>query len=813
MRLATLLAAVALVSECVFALSGSPSPNTPRRPFGPQLKATKETPAALAAFNDFAAPRAFAAKDTDAASSAAALASAFFELQGLTVAVSSVVISEHTGIAHVNLVQTIHGVEVSNCVATANIDTATSRIVSLHSAFTSPSPAPFMLAQQPKQHRAKHTPTDAFLTPLQALDALFADLAIHPASHAGASAHPHPQKTLAKRDQTDTPFQPTMPGQRPHRVAPDFEIILPVVSNSFVRDTRRQEEIAVPATLKYLLTEENEIVPVWDLEVDLGNHYYHAHVDARLDTPSKKTLSLVDWVSENYFDEASEVVYERVVERVLVHGKAVADKVVEGFQRISNKMAQKQKHQGHKTNDKKVAHDKKKQHDVISAAADATGSSSIMGIYNVFPLGTNDPLDGDRQLVKGPLNMMASPNGWHWCSGGKAACSKGNFTDTKGNNVFAQENLDGGYNDWLTKKRPDGTSKLYFDAPADLTLDPETYTDAAVINLFYWNNAIHDLFYVYGFTEAAGNFQDGNLGRGGVGGDAVIANAQDGSGHNNANFATPPDGAHGRMRMYVWDVTDPWRDGDFEGGIIMHEYAHGISTRLTGGPQNSGCLGFGESGGMGEGWGDYFATITRMTPTTTREFEVGMGEYANGGSGIRKFKYSTNNETNPSTYSYVSKPGYWGVHAKGEVWAEILYEVYWNLVDAHGFNADWFDTPMTRASAEEFMSSTTYTEFRTGRTRTRTSSTITFPSPSTRVLNPYPMGGNVLAMQLVVDGLKLQPCNPSFVDARDAILEADEILTGGKNKCLLWTGFAKRGLGVGAKDGGVEGWRVPKGCK
>lgn len=58
------------------------------------------------------------------------------------------------------------------------------------------------------------------------------------------------------------------------------------------------------------------------------------------------------------------------------------------------------------------------------------------------------------------------------------------------------------------------------------------------------------------------------------------------------------------MRMYVWNGAEPWRDGDLEAGIVIHEYAHGISTRLTGGPMNSGCLAWGESGGMGEGWGD-----------------------------------------------------------------------------------------------------------------------------------------------------------------------------------------------------------------
>jgi extracellular elastinolytic metalloproteinase len=80
---------------------------------------------------------------------------------------------------------------------------------------------------------------------------------------------------------------------------------------------------------------------------------------------------------------------------------------------------------------------------------------------------------------------------------------------------------------------------------------------------------MHDLFHLYGFNEVAGNFQDYNFKRGGKGNDAVVANAQDGSGTNNANFATPPDGKRPRMRMYVWDVTSPSRDGDMEAGIII----------------------------------------------------------------------------------------------------------------------------------------------------------------------------------------------------------------------------------------------------
>ena len=65
------------------------------------------------------------------------------------------------------------------------------------------------------------------------------------------------------------------------------------------------------------------------------------------------------------------------------------------------------------------------------------------------------------------------------------------------------------------------------------------------------------------------------------------------------------------MRMYVWTQTKPGHDGDLESGIIIHEYGHGISTRLTGGPTNSGCLGFGESGGMGEGYHTHTCMLMR----------------------------------------------------------------------------------------------------------------------------------------------------------------------------------------------------------
>ena len=193
-----------------------------------------------------------------------------------------------------------------------------------------------------------------------------------------------------------------------------------------------------------------------------------------------------------------------------------------------------------------------------------------------------------------PEHPIASPFGWHFDG-------YEHYSTTIGNNAVAHENFDGGEK-WRNNHRPSANADLFFEYAVDFDREPETYIDAAITNLFYWNNVLHDLFYVYGFDEVAGNFQEYNFEKGGRDGDPVIANAQDGSGYNNANFATPPDGKHGKMRMYVWDSVEPMRDGDLEGDIVIHEYSHGVTNRLTGGPHNVGCLGWGEPGGLGEGW-------------------------------------------------------------------------------------------------------------------------------------------------------------------------------------------------------------------
>ena len=322
--------------------------------------------------------------------------------------------------------------------------------------------------------------------------------------------------------------------------------------------------------------------------------------------------------------------------------------------------------------------------------------------YEVFRWGVNDPTCGERSFEIENLDTLASPVGWHALphandpttdkSGAKFRGFWRNTTTTIGNNIFAQENWKG-YDKYAHNGRPEADENdmkfSYSYAPsAGSDIDPmdeaKSFLNATVTQLFYTTNMIHDFYYRYGFDEVSGNFQQHNFGRGGKENDAVIANAQDGSGMNNANFMTPPDGRHGQMRMFLWDTAIPYRDGDFEAGIVIHEFSHGLSTRLTGGPSDSSCLGWGEAGGMGEGWGDFMATMIRSRKGET---EYAMGAWAaNRTAGIRHFIYSTDDTVNPSSYKTLDSPGYWGVHAIGEVWAEILWVVANSLIKEHGYS-------------------------------------------------------------------------------------------------------------------------------
>ncbi|GAA5995133.1 hypothetical protein JCM5350_002779, partial [Sporobolomyces pararoseus] len=420
-------------------------------------------------------------------------------------------------------------------------------------------------------------------------------------------------------------------------------------------DPTAAEEEPTKASLVYV-HDGQDVKLAWKYEYKSEDNMYEAYLSADADvTPGEEQpLMVVDWVRD-FRPTGGEIGIESMHELYDSNSRTKKVKNSKGLNNIKNKSKNKNKKRSLFGN---------------STPASTTEPKEIAKLkqlspeYKVYPWGVNAPDEGKRKILKGSLvelDKEASPAGWHYVPSERKGGSEIFYYETRGNNVLAQDNPDGGNS--MNGFRANGGKDLKFDFPIHMTKpgtphDPTTYIEAATTELFYTNNEIHDLFYRYGFDESAGNFQETNFGRGGLGGDAVQANAQDGSGYNNANFATPPDGQRPRMRMYVWTSAQPYRDGDFEEGIVIHEYAHGISTRLTGGPANSGCLGWGEAGGMGEGWGDFFATMIRMH--SAKEVSFDMGSWAsNREGGIRNYPYTRNLTTNQDTYKSLDKGGYW----------------------------------------------------------------------------------------------------------------------------------------------------------
>jgi Fungalysin metallopeptidase (M36)/Fungalysin/Thermolysin Propeptide Motif len=333
---------------------------------------------------------------------------------------------------------------------------------------------------------------------------------------------------------------------------------------------------------------------------------------------------------------------------------------------------------------------------------------------------TEAPDKGARQLVSFVGNTtINTAAGW-----------MGTATVTTGNNVEAY--LDSDANNAPDNNNGTGLSIGHasaanqdFTFPFSTTVDPRTQQAAVVTNLFYYNNIMHDFSYNLGFTETARNFQVNNFGRGGTGNDSVRAEAQDGSGTNNANFATPPDGSRPRMQQFLFTSPNLDRDSSVDGDVVFHEYGHGISNRLIG--NGSTALSGIQSGAMGEGWSDYWAI--------TLNNDGAVGEYStNNPNGNRRAAYTV-----PAAAvhdSYADLEGF-SVHNDGEVWAATLWDLR--------------------------------TQF-----------------------------GAATTDLLVLNGMKFTPTRPSFLNARDGILQADQNLNGGANRCAIWTVFARHGMGVSA---------------
>jgi extracellular elastinolytic metalloproteinase len=548
---------------------------------------------------------------------------------------------------------------------------------------------------------------------------------------------------------------------------------------------------------------------------------------------------------------------------------------------------------------------------IVQQAATPLPPNVTNAAYRVIPYPIESPNFGSFAIenepwLKAGAGNNATTHGWHFDG-------TNNYNITRGNNVFAHldvenTNVSNITNNWSDTSSTAAPSLTFVNVPdfnqqANVRINKKAGLD----NLFYWNNIIHDLLYQYGLTEAAGNFQADNLGRGGVANDAVQAHGQDGLGYNNANFATPTDGTSGRMQMYLFtsapgfNITAPagiagsylaaenslvspnklmntgtmtgnvvlynddaggtihrgcapatnaaaiagniamidgfgatgcttyafkiknaqnagaravivysgnntplamggtdatitipaisigantataiinqlnaaipvtvtmtsgiYKDGNLDNGVISHEYGHGVSNRLTGGTFNTSCLGNAEQGG--EGWSDYialmlttnWATATVSDGTNPRTIATYDLSQSTSGAGFRRYPYSTNMAINPLTYAALNSGT--SVHDNGEVWCSAIWDMTWNIIQQTN-------------------------------------------SITPNLYNSAGTGGNIIALKLVMTGLKLQPCQPGFIDARNAILAADSILYNGTYRCAIWNAFARRGMGFSARQG------------
>ncbi|KAF8156582.1 Fungalysin metallopeptidase-domain-containing protein [Crassisporium funariophilum] len=368
--------------------------------------------------------------------------------------------------------------------------------------------------------------------------------------------------------------------------------------------------------------------------------------------------------------------------------------------------------------------------------------------YLVLPIQKQTLLEGFQSLTD-PQDVVSSPLGWH---------SNGTVNSTGNNIISFKASINA-----TTSQSSAGLNFVFVQDAASSPTIPAN-VDAARVNAFYVANTVHDTLYRYGFTESAFNFQSNNFGKGGTGNDPIQVFVQDTLAVNNALFITSADGQPAQLRLFLWNLTTPGRDGAIENDIVTHEMTHGLTTRMTGGGTGR-CLLTTESGGMGEGWSDTMADWNEKSSSSVPDFVIAP-YVSNNPAGIRNFPYSTNATTNPLRYSALQTLT--EVHDIGEVWANMLHNVYANLVEALGWSA-------------------------TART------------------DPNGSQGNIVFLHLFVDALPIQPCNPTFVNARDAWIQADANRYNSAHTCILWKAFASRGLGMSAA-GHADDFTVPASC-
>ena len=408
--------------------------------------------------------------------------------------------------------------------------------------------------------------------------------------------------------------------------------------------------------------------------------------------------------------------------------------------------------------------------------------------YRVYADGTGDkrPWDGPTGTIGTP-HPTGTPNGYQApfiaapvvsvesLLGATDPWLPAAATATTGNNTDAYLDIGGadGFNTGDIRGATTSANTFDYQYNSANPASDATNRQAAVVGMFYQVNWLHDVWYQHGFTEAAGNAQTDNYGRGGVGGDSLKAEGQDQSGTDNANMSTPADGGRPRMQMYTFNAggrLSPTRDGTFDMLIVGHEMGHYISNRLIG---NGSGLGNRQGGAMGEGWGDFNCILTTAQPTDDTQATYAIGGQTdiyfcninfvdNYYYSIRRYPYSAQKIKNPLTFKDIGSgittyPGVSGnpclnltsspneVHNAGEIWCEMLWQCYADLAGAYG-----------ASTARDKM------------------------------------------LQYYIDGMKATPSSPTYTQARDGVIAAAAAANGyanPKDSQILWKAFSKRGIG------------------
>ncbi|QIN82644.1 peptidase M36 [Rubrobacter tropicus] len=417
---------------------------------------------------------------------------------------------------------------------------------------------------------------------------------------------------------------------------------------------------------------------------------------------------------------------------------------------------------------------------------------------------------GDAAPAGCALDVANQASRAPWDVNTKAAGNPPTFT-TIGNNARSAESWYGPFSPGPTGFRPTSATREYeypwtnawYEStnpadpgkgcsPTELAVPGEgNDISAATAALFATHNRIHDWSYNLGFTEQAYNLQDNNFGLtpperendpeiGDVQAGAVNGGAPSYLGRDNANQITLNDGIAPITNMYLWQPIAgafyaPCVDGDYDVSVIAHEYGHAIQNRMVAGP-DQGLSGL-QARSMGESWSDLTAIEYLYEygyNPTDGENRYAVGPYVTGDkqSGIRNYGMNAS----PLNYSDIEYDpnGVTSPHADGEIWSAVNFdirELLMNKYDAQYPSGSGTDLQKRCADGE--------------------TSALDCP-------------GNRRWAQIFHDAFLLQQSSVSFLDARDAYLAADRMRFGGANQKELWLGFARGGMGIGAKSEGSD---------